>query len=385
MLMSRKERRFASFRPCLVASDLLSEKLEIDVISRAREPNGQPKFPPNAIVTRFTLRFTMNSTNNFFVALICCIATLGTHSLSAQEKVHLKTQADLDREIEALSNWGRWGADDERGTLNLLSPRKRLEAAGLVKTGESVSLSRIMRSAAQPKEADSFTHSMISIGKGSTGPWSMDRYSIAYHGGTYTHMDSLCHLFYKGRMYNGFSRDEVDEQGAGKLSILIARHGIITRGLLIDVPRLRGVRFLEPGTAIYQKDFEEWEKQTGLEVRSGDVVFVRTGKWLAETQGAGGGLAGLHASSVAWLKKKDIAMFGSEGAGDVLPSQVEGVEFPVHVLLLHAMGTPIFDNCDLSDLAAKAAELGRWEFMLTASPLVVDRGTGSPLNPIATF
>lgn len=301
-----------------------------------------------------------------------------------QEAV-LETQADLDRQIEKLSNWGRWGDEDQRGTLNLLTPRKRIEAAALVKTGESVSLSRVMRNAVPPRESDSFTHSMVSVGKGSTGPWSMDRYSIAYHGGTYTHMDSLCHLFYKDKMFNGYSRDEVDTNGAGKLGITIARQGIVTRGVLIDVPRLRGTRFLEPGTAIYQADFEHWQEQTGLTIGAGDVVFVRTGKWLAAARGPGGNLAGLHASSVAWLKQRDIAMFGSDAAGDVIPSQVNGVAFPVHVLLLHAMGTPMFDNCDLDGLAEKAAELGRWEFMLTASPLVVERGTGSPLNPIATF
>ena len=331
----------------------------------------------------------MNASSSYWGTFFC-ICTLcsflgGVSLTAAQEASRLQNQADLDREIAALSNWGRWGASDERGTLNLLTPEKRMEAARLVKTGESVSLSRVMQNAAQPKELDSFTHSMISIGKGATGPWSMDRYSIAYHGGTYTHMDSLCHIFYKDKMYNGFSRDEVNERGADKLNITIAREGIVARGLLIDVPRLRGVRFLEPGSAIYQKDFEEWEKQTGLEVHPGDVVFIRTGKWLAAEQSSGAGLAGLHASSVAWLKQRDIAMLGSEGAADVLPSQVEGVEFPVHVLLLHAMGTPIFDNCDLSELAVKAAELKRWEFMLTAAPLVVEGGTGSPLNPIATF
>jgi kynurenine formamidase len=319
------------------------------------------------------------------VAITCLTALfVGSTELAAQV-TDIRTQADLDRQVAALSNWGRWGDADERGTLNLLTPQKRLEAVALVKTGESVSLSRIMRSAETPRESDSFTHSMVSIGKGTTGPWSMDRYSVAYHGGTYTHMDSLCHLFYRGKMFNGFSRDEVDERGAGKLSIMIAQHGIVTRGVLIDVPRLRGVRFLEPGTIIDQSDFEEWERQTGLTIRPGDVVFIRTGKWLAAAEGSAKGLAGIHARSVPWLKQRDIAMLGSDGAGDVLPSRVDGVEFPVHVLLLHAMGTPMFDNCDLDPLAEKAAALGRWEFMLTASPLVVYRGTGSPLNPIATF
>lgn len=317
----------------------------------------------------------------WFMLLVYVFLSTGAFA----QDVDVRTQLDLDRKIRELSNWGRWGKQDQRGTLNLLTPQKRREAVALVKTGDSVSLSRVLTDDAEPSELDSFTHTMIRIGKGQTGPWSMDRYSLAYHGGNYTHMDSLCHLFYKDKMYNGIPRDAVDEQGASQLAITIAREGIITRGLLVDVPRLRGVRFLEPGTAIYKKDFENWEKQTGLAVSPGDVVFVRTGKWLALDQGREGGLAGLHASSVEWLRERDIAMFGSEGAADVLPSQVEGVEFPVHVLLLHAMGTPIFDNCDLTELADKAAELGRWEFMLTASPLVVRGGTGSPLNPIATF
>ena len=158
----------------------------------------------------------------------------------------------------------------------------------------------------------------------------------------------------------------------------------------MDIPLLRGQRYLEPKTAIYPADLDAWEKHANVKISSGDVVFIRTGRWARrDVTGPWNvdekGVAGLHASCAKWLKQRDIAMLGSDACSDVVPSGVEGVEFPVHVLTLHAMGVHIFDNCDLQDLSKTAQELGQWEFLLTASPLPVGGGTGSPLNPIATY
>ena len=309
-------------------------------------------------------------------------------SRSAVDSV--QTKSDVDRMIALLSNWGRWGKDDQLGALNLITDQKRREAAELVRLGTSVSLAHRLETENAPDNGNPFEHEMLSIGQNSQGPWSMDRYSIAYHGVAHTHMDSLCHLFYDGRMYNGYSRDLVGAHGAQKLSIDNVRTGIFTRGLLIDVPRLRGVRFLQPGSPILPDELESWEKQSGLQVRPGDVVFIRTGRW-ARRRAHGPwspgkeGMPGLHASCGVWIRHRDLAMIGSDAALDVIPSGVEEVTHPVHVFTLHAMGVHIFDNCDLEALASKCAELGRYEFLLTASPLIVEGGTGSPLNPIATF
>ncbi len=299
------------------------------------------------------------------------------------------TQQEFDRLVEEVSNWGRWGKDDQLGALNLITPEKRRAAARLVRVGVTISLAHPVEKQAAIDAPSPFRHRMIKTGR-SEGPWAMDEYCVSYHGYVHTHMDALCHLFYKGRMYNGFSREAVTERGAERLGIENVRNGIFTRGLLVDIPRLRGVRFLEPGTAIYPEELDEWEKATGLKVQPGDVLLIRTGRWerrrlLGPWDPLKQGAAGLHASCGRWLHRRDLAVIGSDGAADVLPSGVKAVSHPVHVLALHAMGMPIFDNLDLRALAEMCVRQKRWEFLITVAPLVVEGGTGSPFNPIAVF
>src|SRR5262249_970116 len=147
----------------------------------------------------------------------------------------------------------------------------------------------------------------------------------------------------------------VTERGAGKLAITAFKNGIVTRGILMDIPRLKGVDYLEPGSPIYPEDLDVWEKKARIKVGSGDVVFIRTGRWaLRAAKGpwpVSKGSAGLHASCAKWLKSRDVAMLGSDAASDVMPSGVEGVTQPIHTLVLVAMGMPIFDNCDLELLS----------------------------------
>ena len=165
------------------------------------------------------------------------------------------------------------------------------------------------------------------------------------------------------------------------------KNGIFSRGILIDLPKLKGVDYLEPGTAIYPEDLDAWEKKSGVKISSGDVVILYTGRW-ARRAAVGpwsGTQAGLYATCARWLKARDIAVLGSDGGSEVSPSQIPGVNSPIHLLMLHAMGVPMLDNLDLEALAMKARELNRWDFLLTVAPLAVPGGTGSPLNPIATF
>lgn len=165
--------------------------------------------------------------------------------------------------------------------------------------------------------------------------------------------------------------------------------GVFTRGVLIDLPRLRGVPFLEPGTAVGPDDLEAWERETGIEIRPGDVLLFRTGRWAKrERDGpwpAGQNLAGLHASTAPWLHERDPAAIGSDGVTDVLPSGIDGFSHPLHQIALVAMGTPLFDNLDLEALAREAAARQRWTFLFTAAPIRVPGGLGAPINPLAIF
>ena len=295
---------------------------------------------------------------------------------------HNVTAATVENWMTELSNWGRWGRDDQLGALNLITPAKRVEAAKLVKTGVSVSLAHnysVNPDLGLPPPFDQEI-SMLNT----PGEFVMERVSFSYHGGIHSHLDALCHVLWQGEMYNGFSKNDVNENGCQKLGIANVKQGILTRGILMDIPRLKGVDYLPPGTAVYIEDLEAWEEQTGVRVSPGDVIFVRTGRW-ATPGSAGPGSAGLHASVAPWLRERDVAIVGGDYANDAMPSGVQGVFLPIHQLAIVAMGVRLFDNLDLEALAEEAVRQGRWEFMLSASPIPVEGGVGSPMNPIATF
>jgi len=216
-----------------------------------------------------------------------------------------------------------------------------------------------------------------------------DNYSVDYHGFAHSHMDGLTHFAHKGKMYNGVPVDTLHEEGAEKLGIQNAKLGIFTRGILVDMPWFKGVDYLEPGTAVTITDLEAWEKRTGLKVGSGDVLLIRTGRWArVREKGQWNFLekaAGSHASVAKWLKERDVAVIGSDGVNDVMPSNVEGKLNPLHELVLVGLGMPLLDNLDLETLAGEARQRGRWEFLFLGAPLRVPGGTGSPLNPLAIF
>lgn len=298
------------------------------------------------------------------------------------------TKVEFDRWMTEISNWGRWGENDQLGTLNLVTPEKRRAAASLVRKGISVSLALPLNKVADTLNANPFKHE-LSVGAFGGHEVAGDSYSVEYHGFAHSHMDGLSHFAHKGKMYNGVSVDTLKATGATRLGIHNAHQGVFTRGLLVDMPWLRGVDYLEPGTAITVKDLLEWEKRTGLVAGSGDVLLVRTGRWeRVEQKGQWDFLeaaAGSHASVALWLKARDIAVIGCDGVSDVMPSHVEGLANPLHELVLVGLGMPILDNLDLRGVARVAREQKRWEFLFVGSPLRVEGGTGSPMNPLALF
>lgn len=298
------------------------------------------------------------------------------------------TKKDIDQMMTSLSNWGRWGKTDELGALNLVTPAKRREAASLVREGVSISLAHNVIKVKE-ENSEPFDHRMIETGTQATSESSSDVYSIQYHGYTQTHLDALCHLFYQGKMYNGFTQQEVSAKGASKLSVIQAKNGIFTRGVLVDLPGLLGVDYLKGVQAVYPDQLEAWEKKAGVKISSGDALLIRTGRWARRAaQGPWNveqNSAGLHASCLPWIKKRDISVLGSDLASDVMPSGVEGVRMPVHQVIIIAMGVPILDNCDLEELSKSCEKRKRWDFLLVVAPLAVDGGTGSPINPLATF
>jgi kynurenine formamidase len=300
----------------------------------------------------------------------------------------LVTKAEYERWQKELSNWGRWGKDDEFGTLNLITPAKRKQAAALVKDGITVSLASNERIEKEPDNPCPIEWSMLTA----TQSIAMDKVAFpCIHGAGHTHLDSFAHVFFDGKMWNGYPVAGVVtmERGAGKSSILTMKDGIVTRGVLYDIARLKGVPYLEPGTRIFPEDLEAWEKKTGVKAMAGDALLLRWGRWTRRAKlGAwpiNDGMAGLDNSVLPWLKKRDIAILGWETPdyaphppGDLPPSAV-------HNFALTILGIHLLDRADFDAVGEAAAARNRWEFMLTIAPLPIPRGTGSPVNPIAMF
>jgi kynurenine formamidase len=323
----------------------------------------------------------MTSTSKLLVmiAVVTAISFGGT----ADEARAPRNAAEFDELFKRVSNWGRWGKDDQLGAANLVTAAKRKQAVALVKNGTTVSLAHNPLTERAEDNSNPFEHTML---RG----FSMDRYSVAYHGYAHSHIDALCHILYKDQTYNGYARADVNtEKGCTRLGIDNLKNGIVTRAVLFDIPRLKGVEYLEPGSPVYVEDLEAWEKKAGVKVGSGDAILLRTGRWARRAKlgpwNISQNAAGLHASVAPWIKDRGVAFAGSDAAEDVVPSRVEGIALPIHTLLITAMGINLLDNQDLEAVAETAAKLNRWELMLTIAPVPVTGGTGFPLNALAMF
>ena len=286
--------------------------------------------------------------------------------------------------MEELSNWGRWGENDEMGAANLMTPAKRKEAAALVRSGTTVSLAHDFLT--EPAE-DVREPYQLQMQINDEGQNSGDRIEVYFHGISYSHLDGLCHVFYEDRLYNGHDyRDVVTDDGCSLMDTTQMKNGLVTKGVLVDMARLKGVPYLEPGTKLYVEDIEAWEEQAGVRIGSGDALLLRTGRWARrEAMGAGGAMSGWDASVMPWMAERDIALLGADSVHEA-PDTVPGLGFnPIHRFAIVARGMNLLDNLDLEAAAETAAKLNQWDFMLVIAPLRVPGGTGSPVNPLAIF
>ena len=304
---------------------------------------------------------------------------------------------------QEMKNWGRWGPDDDRGTLNLITPEKTRAAIGLVTEGVSVSLYHFP-DPLNLEEPGIDTSNMRVLNRHwmpgldpQTGEvhGALDAVSFAMHDGGNAHVDAICHYVVQSDMdnptiYNGRPQQLTARGCEGGSSIDRMGAGYVTRGILIDMPLLKGVDYLEKREPIFVEDLEAWEAFAGVTIESGDAVFLRTGRWARREQEGHWDYAreapGLHASVLPWLKERDIAILGSDAVSDVQPSGVEGIwRRPIHSILIPIWGTATIDNGYFKDLAAVAARLERWEFMVSWAMMPVPNGTASPFLALATF
>jgi len=303
---------------------------------------------------------------------------------------------EFDELFNKVCNWGRWGTDDVRGTLNFITPAHVRTAASLVHSGRSVSLEIPINKLAGPDNPRPPSHYMVQTydapNRLGQPQFAKDYLAWEFHGDCHTHIDALCHVAYKGKLYNGRPSNAVTSQGASIMDITAYAHGIVGRGVLLDIPRLRRVKWLEPGEAVTREELETAEKAQGVRLAEGDIFLFRTGHHRRRLELGpwnngynGEGRAGLDTSSILMLHERKIGAFLPDGDGEVVPSNVEGVAYPIHALQIAAMGMACCDSLQFEELVNVCELERRWEFMVVVAPLRLPGGTGSPFNPIAIF
>jgi kynurenine formamidase len=307
--------------------------------------------------------------------------------------------SDFEQIFESVKNWGRWGASDELGTLNYITPDKVREAAGLVRSGRRVSMAIPINTIAGPDNPQQAIH-FLSQGHdvpvdGSKVRFALDFLGMAAHGDCHTHVDALNHISYDGLTYNGRPAQEVVlSTGATGQDIDVYSTGIVGRGVLLDIAGHRDVAWLEPGEAVTAAELEACAATVGCPLGEGDILVLRTGHhrrrlelgaWNNGPAPTGEGKAGLHVDAIPWMHERRIAAFLPDGDGEAVPSVVDGVTYPIHPLMIVAMGMLASDSLQLEDLVTACAQEGTNEFMVVGLPLRLPGGTGSPWNPIALF
>jgi kynurenine formamidase len=306
------------------------------------------------------------------------------------------TDEEYEAYRERFNNWGRWGVDDALGTLNHITPEVRRHALTLPQQGRTISLSLAISGDARSSMASGFEQEMRVSPMGSG-----DRISVNFHGWTVTHLDALCHIFTEpgGQIYNDRPSSDVTLDGAASGSVEPYQDGIVTRGVLYDVPRHRGVDFVTIEEPVHGWELADIAKAQGVDPRPGDAVVVRSGAnafYASRPDFAMGmfdEMPGVHGSALEFLYEQDAALLvwdlldaGRQGYGHGLAGPDGAtISIPIHEIAIPQMGMPLVDNANLDDLADACAEAGRAEFLLMVAPLRVRGGTGSPVNPIAVI
>ena len=304
-------------------------------------------------------------------------AAAGTAPAAGQADPRMPSQAEVESWYTDRRNWGRWGDDDQKGAVNLITPAKSAAAAGLVRNGRKVSMSRVF----EPEQ-----HFLRKSPRAGGAGAVVDYYGFIYHGQTITHIDALCHMWDADGMWQGRDADvEVTTQGAAFGAIDSWSDGIVTKGVLLDVPRHRGEPHVTPERPVHGWELDEIARAEGVEVEPGDALLVYSGKdpyVRAGGEYGGGDRPGLSVTCAKFIRDHDVALLG----WDMMDSRPDpyGLAFPVHGVLFN-YGVALLDNALLEPLAAACAEEGRYEFLFMGLPLKVARGTGSPVNPIAMF
>jgi kynurenine formamidase len=309
----------------------------------------------------------------------------------------IPSEAAVLEYFTTLSNWGRWGSDDQLGTLNLITAKKRTQAAALVREGLSVGCARPVSTSPAADVALPPLHFMLESGEAHAVPGAKERgirqvstdfIGMGFHGLTITHIDALCHIFWDGKMYNGRPAELITtSRGATAEGIEVLKDGIVTRGVLLDITQVRGKERLDAGEGVFPEDLEAAERAQGVRVAEGDALCLHLG-WYKRRQQLGPvprevGRPGLHAAALPWLHQRGVALIAADASQDVYPSGYPMLDIPIHQVGIVAMGLWLIDAAQFDDLMPHCQRLSRWEFMFVVAPLHFPSVTGSPVTPLA--
>ena len=324
---------------------------------------------------------------NFLIISLFIIYSCNSQNISTEKKIY-------DKLFDEISNKGKWGDKDKKGTVNYIDNNKILNALKLPKKGISVSLSfDITQDSSQINHSDfdeitKYNHQASSV-EFRGYDWATDNFCISYHGFTVSHMDGLAHLGQGGELYNGYDASNITPQGFEELGIEAFNGGIISKGVLIDIPLLYGKEYLDAGTKITINDILSCEEKYNIKIEKGDVVLVRTGRWSEKSFKGDSDYsklsAGLDYKVASLLNDRKVSVLGSDGTNDAQPSGIPEEGSPVHKLTLVSMGMPLLDNLNLEEISKEAKRQNKWEFFISIQPLRFKGGTGSPINAIALF
>ena len=298
-----------------------------------------------------------------------------------------KEKLEFDIIYSQVNNINKWGADDKLGTINYITSQKVLSALKIPSKGTSVSLAFNM--VVDSTRINSSTYDHLSkfsykqnIAEHNGYNWIWDNYEIAYHGFTHSHIDGINHLSKNGEMYNGITDPSI-------LGVDNYKNGIISKGVLIDVPLLHNKEYVEAGYKVTLKDIFDFVNKYNVKIEKGDILLIRTGRWIEKKIKGDWDFpnksAGIHYNIIPYLSEREIAVLGSDGTNDSNPPLIKEEGSPIHMLTIVAMGMPLLDNLNLEELSKKAKEFNKWEFFISLQPLRFEGGTGSPLNALAIF
>ena len=311
----------------------------------------------------------------------------------------IPSEAQVLEWMTSLSNWGRWGDNDQKGCLNLITPEKRKQAASLVRDGIPVSCARPITTDMTPEVTYQVQRYMVDSGEGrDTDPperrlvrrGAAEFIGMVFHGQTITHIDALSHYSWQAKLYNGRPANLItSREGAQSHSIEVASQGIVTRGVLLDITRVKGTPWVAVDDPVMPEDLEAAERLEGVRVEEGDILLVRTGNYRMRLENGprprSEPATACQVACTPWFKERGVAMLGTDTSNDIRPSHYATITAPLHTVSLVTLGMWLIDNANLEELSQACQERNRYEFMLTLGPLRLRNVTGSPVNPIALF